>query len=178
MPLAPLVKPALFALLGLNAVAYAIFGRSTEMLDAAAWFTLLVLFELETRGPRWTRIRHNIVALVMLRLSAAGAIAWAAAGFVREHEWLDAANAWLWIGVVMLLELEVRAPALVARNRGTAIAAAITLYGALAVVAAAWLMQGEWLDGYDALLWIAAFAMLERDLLGRLPGAPAVLARK
>lgn len=165
------IKAALLALLGLNAAVYAATGRVTETLDAVAWFALLLLFGLETHAPQWTRRPRNTLALDSLRLLAAGAIAWAAAAFVREHEWLDAANAWLWIGVVILLELEVRQPALIACYRRTAMAAATALYGGLAVIAVAWLAQGEWFDGYDAVLWIAAFVLLEMDLLRRLPGA-------
>ncbi len=172
------IKAVLLALLGLNAAVYASTGRVTETLDAVAWFVLLLLFELETRCPQWTRMRRNTLVLDGLRLLAAGAIAWAATAFVREREWLDAANAWLWIGVIILLELEVRQPALIARCRRVAMAAAIALYGGLAVIAAAWLIQGEWFDGYDAVLWIAAFAMLELDLLGRIPGAPGPAPEK
>jgi hypothetical protein len=159
------IKAVLLALLGLNAAVYASTGRVTETLDAVAWFVLLLLFELETRCPQWTRMGRNALVLDGLRLLAAGAIAWAATAFVRER-------AWLWIGVIIRLELEVRKPALIVRCRGVAMTAAIALYGGLAVIAAAWLIQGEWFDGYDAVLWIAAFALLELDLLGRIPGAP------
>ena len=165
----PPVKPALFALLGVNALVYALNGRDTETVDAAAWFALLLLFELEMRWPQWAAQRRNAFIMMGLRLLAAGAIAWAAITFVREREWLDAVNAWLWIGVVVVLELEVRAPALVTRHRKVVVAASVTLCLALTALAAIWLAQGEWFDGYDALLWIAAFALLELDLLGRLP---------
>lgn len=163
------VKPALFVLLGINALVYALNGRGTETVDAAAWFALLLLFELEMRWPQQAARQHNAAIMMGLRLLAAGAIGWAAITFVREREWLDAVNAWLWIGVVVVLELEVRAPALIVRYRTIAVAASITLYAALTVVAAIWLVRGEWFDGYDALLWIAAFVLLELDLLGRLP---------
>jgi len=165
MPRAFPVKPLLFALLGLNAVIYAAIGRSAEMLDAAAWFALLVLFELETRFPHWTRLPHNVIVLQLLRLAAAAGILWTAVTFVSEGERLDAMNAWLWIGVVAVLELEVRAPAWFACHRKIAGRLSVALYGALAVVAVAWLLNGEWFDGYDAVLWIAAFALLEMELL-------------
>lgn len=171
MPRSSLIKAALLLLLGINAAIYAATGRGTEILDAVAWFALLLLFEFESRSPQWTRRSRNALLLDGLRLLAASAIAWAAMAFVREHEWLDAANAWLWIGVVILLELQVRQPALIARYRRAAMAATTALYGGLAVIAVAWLAQGEWFDGYDAVLWIAAFVLVELDLLGRIPGA-------
>lgn len=167
---AHIVRPALFALLAVNAAIYATMGRLAEGLDAIAWFALLVLFELETRWPDWTRRARNAAALDLLRLIAAASIAFAAAIFLREGEWLDALNAWLWIGVVAVLELEVRAPALIARHRRAVNRASMALYAALAAVALAWLAQGQWFDGYDAVLWIAAFALIEMDLLSATAG--------
>lgn len=159
------IKPAIFTLLAINAGFYATTGRFSEGLDAFAWFALLALFEIETRCPRWTQIPRNAVTLDLLRLIAAAGVAIAAFSFIREQEWLDAGNSWLWIGVVAVLELQVRAPQLVTRHRRAFTAVSLTLYGALAVVALVWLIRGEWLDGYDALLWIAAFALIEMDLL-------------
>ena len=159
------LKPALFALLAVNAAVYAVNGRLSEGLDALAWFVLLALFEAEARFPHWTRRRQIAVMLDLLRLAAAVAIAVAAFAFVREGEWLDAANAWLWIGVVAVLELEVRARDRVTRQRRIFATVSVALYGALAGVALAWLAQGYWFDGYDAVLWIAAFALIEMDLL-------------
>lgn len=160
-----ILKPAIFALLAANALIYATAGRASEGIDALAWFALLVLFEIETRYPRWTHIGRNAVALDLLRLIAAAGIAISALAFVRESEWLDALNAWLWIGVVAVLELEVRAPLLAARHRRLATGLSVMLYGALGAVASTWFAQGEWFDGYDAVLWIAAFALIEMDLL-------------
>lgn len=164
------IRLAIFALLAINAVIYAAAGRAAEGIDALAWIALLVLFEIEARCPRWTHPARNAATLGLLRLVAAAAIAIAALTFVREEEWLDATNAWLWIGVVAILELEVRAPSLVVRFRRTVTALSIALYAALAAVALVWLAHGEWFDGYDAVLWIAAFALIELDLL-RLPTA-------
>lgn len=165
------IKPALFALLAINAGIYAIAGRFSEGLDALAWFALLVLFDIETRCPRWTRIPRHAIALDVLRLLAACGVATAAVSFIHERQWLDAANAWLWIGVVALLELQVRAPHLATRLRKAGTACSLILYGALAGIATLWLVRGDWLNGYDAVLWIAAFALIEMDLL-RLAGAP------
>ena len=159
------IKPAIFALLAINAGIYATTGRFSEGLDAFAWFALLALFEIETRSPRWTRIPRNAIALDLLRLLAAAGVAIAAFSFIRESEWLDAANAWLWIGIVAVLELQLRAPLFVTRHRSAFTSTSLILYGALAAVALIWLVRGEWLDGYDALLWIAAFALIEMDLL-------------
>ncbi len=167
---------AIFTLLAANAAIYAATGRVSETVDALAWFVLLTLFFVETRCPQWTRVPRNAIALDLLRLIAAAAILWAAISFVREREWLDALNAWLWIGVVAVLELEVRTPAWIQRQRRQIIALSAALYTMLAGIAVAWLLQGEWFDGYDAVLWIVAFALLEQDLLRRNSANPSAAA--
>lgn len=161
------VPIAIFTLLAVNAAIYAATGRASETIDALAWFVLLALFFVETRCPQWTRAPRNAGKLKLLHLIAGAAILWAAIAFVHEREWLDALNAWLWIGVVTVLELEVRAPAWIRPQRWLVIACSAALYAALAGIAVAWLLQGEWFDGYDAALWIAAFSLLELDLLQR-----------
>ena len=158
------VRPLLFLLLAVNAAVYATTGRLSEGLDALAWYLLLVLFGLEARYPHWTRRPRIAQALGLLRALAAIAVVIAAASYLQEREWLDATNALLWIGIVLVLELEVRAPAIVAQHRGAYTLSSFLLYAALAAVALTWLLRGEWLDGYDALLWIAAFALIELDL--------------
>jgi hypothetical protein len=164
----PAVTAAIVVLLGVNTGLHLRDGRVSEGLDALAWFVLLLLFLLETRRPPVAAGRPAVtLAFRLLRLAAAGAILVAAVSFLRESEWLDAVNAWLWIGVVLLIETEIRAPQWIGRHRRGTIAAAVLLHASLAVVAAIWLAQGAWFDAWDAALWIAAFAALELDLLKR-----------
>ena len=54
-----------------------------------------------------------------LRLVAAAAVLAAAAGYVREREWLDAINAGLWIAIVIMFEWQVRFPATVGQAAGS-----------------------------------------------------------
>lgn len=166
------VTIAIFTLLAVNAAIYAATGRVSETIDALAWFILLALFLAEGRCPQWTRVPRNAVVLKLLHLMTAAAILWAAIAFLREREWLDALNAWLWIGVVAVLELEVRAPARIKQQRRLIITLSALLYAALGGIALVWLLQGEWFDGYDAVLWIIAFALLEQDLLRRNSANP------
>lgn len=166
----PAVTVAIVVLLGVNTALHLFDGRTSEGLDALAWFVLLLLFLLETRrSPAATGRPAVTSAFALLRVAAAGAILIAAISFLREREWLDAVNAWLWIGVVLLIETEIRAPQWIARHRRGTIAAAVLLYASLAVVATAWLLQGAWFDAWDAALWLAAFAGLELNLLKRPP---------
>jgi len=159
------IRWGLFFLLAVNAAIYAFFGRLSETLDTVAWYVLLVLFEIEARRPpeNWpTFLRRT---LTILRLAATAGIMAAAAAYFREQEWLDALNVLLWIGVVAVLEIEVRLTRQSDRFRRLLLAVSYALYTGLALVAAAWLVRGDWFDAYDALLWIAAFALIEMNLL-------------
>jgi hypothetical protein len=160
-----LFKAAAFVLLAANLALYALLGRPNELVDAAAWIVLLALFEIET--AHGARLSARQVRLIhFLRLPAAAGVLAAAAGYLLESEWLDAANAWLWLAVVALLEIEVRAPQAVGRRREPFLVAVVVLYSALLLLVPAWLWQGEWLDAWDATLWLAAFFAIELNVLG------------
>lgn len=166
-------KAVVFALLGTNLVLFHFFGTATQALDTAAWLILLVLFEIETAGrvrlAGWRR-----PALRALRLAAGAAVVAAAVAYVLEEAWLDAANAWLWVAVVALLEIEVRVPLGSGARRESFLIAATVLYSALLVLVPVWAWRGEWLDAWDAALWLAAFFAIELDVLGRQSGYPAI----
>ena len=86
-------------------------------------------------------------------------------GYIIEGDALDALNTGLWIAVVCLLEFEVRRPQAVARARMAFVGFAGVIYGGLALLVFVWAWRGEWLDAYDALLWLIAFAAIEMDML-------------
>lgn len=151
------------ALLACNTVYYIFAGRASEALDSAAWYALLILFTLESK--RSVRGAGILAMVHSARIVAAAAVGAAAIGYVIEREWLDAANIFLWIAVVVLLEIEVRHPAAIAQRRTLFTRAATTLYAALAVLVAIWLARGDWMDAWDAALWLAAFGILELDVL-------------
>jgi hypothetical protein len=167
-------KLAIFALLVVNTLVYTARGTPGEALDSIAWYTLLLLFELETARAGWLSTRRSLTAVHTLRLAAAAAILVAAAGYLYERAWLDAMNAWLWIVLVVLLEIEVRYAQPVTRHRARFVGATTAVYSGLAMVALAWAWRGEWFDAYDALLWLTAFATIEMNLLrARPPSARA-----
>ena len=164
-------KAGLFALLACNAVAYITTGTLSEALDSVAWLVLLALFELETGFGWGARGGWTAGAIRGARLLAAATVAAAAAGYVREEEWLDAINVALWIAIVIMLEAQIRFPAMAARLRTALAVAAGVLYAGLGAVAVAWMWQGVWFDAYDALLWLAALVVVEMNILRRLPGS-------
>jgi len=159
------LQAALLLLLACNTAYYIIAGRFSEALESVAWYALLILFLLET-----TRARRGASLLALrvnhgLRLAATLAITLSAVFYVAEKEWLDAANLLLWISVVALLELEIRRPAAVAAHRNLFTRTAALLYAALGALALVWLTRGEWMDAWDAVLWLSAFGALELDVL-------------
>jgi len=159
------IKAAVFALLVLNAGIYLASGTFSDGLDSIAWLTLLALFELETGLAPILRTGPAVAIVHAIRLICVAAIGIAAAGYLYNSEWLDAANSGLWIAVVALLEVGVRRPAAVAAQRARFTAAAAMLYAGLLAVILAWLWRGEWFDAYDAALWLVGFATIEMNVL-------------
>ncbi len=109
--------------------------------------------------------RRAMAVIRGLRLVAAAAVGATAIGYAWQTEWLDAVNTMLWIAVVVLLESEVRNPDAVARHPTWFKATAAVLYAGLGALVLVWAWRGAWFDAYDALLWLAAFAMIEMDVL-------------
>ena len=100
-----------------------------------------------------------------LRLVAAAAVVAAAVGYIREREWIDAINTGLWIAIVVMFEWQVRFPAAAGRWRWAVKTSATALYAGLGALVAIWLWRGEWMEAYDALLWLAALVVIELNIL-------------
>lgn len=165
-------KWLMYTLLAGDVVLYALFGRLTELVDTTAWLVLLMLFEWETGGwplpMRWRSSLHGVRAIAAL------AVLVACVGYALERQWLDFANEMVWLGVVALLELEVRLPAGAVRLHRGRHACAAVLYVTLVGFLLAWAIQGAtgpeplhaWLDAWDALLWLSAFVVIELNVFG------------
>lgn len=167
-------KWAVYALLAGNVALFARHGTANETLDTAAWLVLLLLFEWETGGWSLSAVQRRIAHGA--RGIAAIAVVWACLAYWLAREWLDFANATAWLGVVLVLELGVRARASRAWFHRVRRACAALLYAALAGFALAWLASGiaggepgAWLDAWDALLWLLAFAAIELNVFGLDP---------
>lgn len=168
------LRRAVFALLACNTLYYLYTGPLSKLLDAVAWFVLLILYALEAGDPRHIAEGYTGMALRALRLAAATGVCGAGFGYIIEQNSLDAINTGLWIAVVALLEFEVRRPLDVARYHIWFTASAATLYTALAGLVLAWAWRGAWLDAYDALLWLVAFVTIETDMLKKPARRPVV----
>lgn len=85
----------------------------------------------------------------------------------RRLAWVDVINAGVWILVVVVLEIEVRL-----QLRGKLSASILrvnkytksVLYGVLFLAAAYWGVAGDFLDFWDASLWLFAFIFIEMNV--------------
>jgi hypothetical protein len=163
-------------LLTAKAVYFAIAGSVSEAIDAAAWLTLLVLFLAETTHRAQLGNARWRLALRVLRLLAAAGVFVATAGYVFEDDKLDAVNAALWIFVVILLETELRWPAVVAASPRVFKTLAGAAFAGLGLLVLIWGWHRMWFDVYDAALWLIAFGLIELDLTKRSTATAQAIA--
>ncbi|MEE4301435.1 MAG: hypothetical protein V2J24_18500 [Pseudomonadales bacterium] len=142
-----------------------------EAKDSLAWVLLLLLFEWETRRLAAKRLEARARQLLHAGRAFAyfvivgAAIEYSSEAFRREWGDLDAWNAWTWIAVTVLLEAELWIPHRYGRMGWLLRNGAKTLlYGALVTYALRWGLEGQWLDGYDASLWILCFFVIELNV--------------
>ncbi|HLT91926.1 MAG TPA: hypothetical protein VKZ85_13395 [Woeseiaceae bacterium] len=90
---------------------------------------------------------------------------------IRLLAWVDVVNSGVWLLVVGLLELDVR---LQANDRlaGTLLMASngakYVLYSILLLAAVYWGVAGDFVDFWDAFLWLVAFFFIEMNVVERL----------
>lgn len=86
---------------------------------------------------------------------------------IRYLAWLDVINAAVWLLVVLVLEIDVR---LQERNHfeGVALKASnatkVVLYSLLLLAAIYWGFKGDFVDFWDAFLWLVAFVFIELNV--------------
>jgi hypothetical protein len=81
--------------------------------------------------------------------------------------WVDVINAATWILVVLVLEADVQLQLRGAYIRRALLASKISkvlLYGILFLAAVYWGFEGDFLDFWDAFLWLFAFFFIEQNL--------------
>lgn len=86
---------------------------------------------------------------------------------IRNLAWVDVINSAVWLLVVLVLEIDVR---LQERNRfeGAALwisnASKFVLYFTLLLAAIYWGIKGDFVDFWDAFLWLVAFIFIELNV--------------
>ena len=160
----PRYKIVILLLLVANAILYSIVGTFGNALDAVAWLILLVLFELETEFGWHETVKRSTAIIHWARIAAIVGASVASLTYVANMEWVETVNSLLWVAVIVMLEWEVRFPRVVAAGKKTFVAATAALYIWLVALIPVWAWRGEWLDAYDAVLWIVAYATIELDV--------------
>ena len=106
-----------------------------------------------------TFVRFDEVAAVVDKPGLAG---------IHFLAMVDVVNAGVWLLVVLLLEADVR---LQERNRFEGMAlylstvAKFILYSLLAFAVVAWMITGDFVDWWDAFLWLVAFVFIELNVV-------------
>lgn len=157
----PASKLLILSLLTLNAVIYAVVDTLTTAVDAGTWLILLVIYELEANSNNlpfsesvMEYIRNGLIAVIVLVFFS----------YWHDSEWVDVSNSLLWFALIAVMELEVRRPAVVMNHANLFWMLTILIFTGLIAMAGIWLWQRAWLDAYDAVLWIVAFAWIEVDI--------------
>ncbi len=149
-------------------------------IDTAAWVVLLLMFELETCVLEDEHFTRPVMWFLHgLRVFCYGFIVYAFYGYIAilfslegqkdiiALAWVDVINAGAWLLVVIVLEIDVR---LQERNRyeGAVLYASnalkAVLYTLLLVAAIYWGISGDFVDFWDAFLWLVAFVFIELNV--------------
>jgi hypothetical protein len=160
-----LFKWTVYGLLCFNLVLLIREEINSEVFDQIGWLILLGVFEWEsTTLGRDYRPREKLL-LFGLQAVAYVIVVGAWIGYFFEGAWPEFINATLWLGVVVMLLLDVHRPSHYgsapwrARN-----AVKGGLYLGLVACAVYWAIDGDLLDFYDATLWIVCFAVVELNI--------------
>jgi hypothetical protein len=101
---------------------------------------------------------------------------------IRRLAWVDVINSGVWLLVVALLEFDVRLQEkdlLAGAVRTFSNAAKYVLYSILLLAAVYWGVAGDFVDFWDAFLWLVAFFFIELNVVERIEadaGGPEPLA--
>lgn len=86
---------------------------------------------------------------------------------IRRLAWIDVINAAVWLLVVLVLEIDVRLQEH-DRLEGWALRAStsakVFLYSVLLLAAVYWGLKGDFVDFWDAFLWLVAFVFIELNI--------------
>ena len=155
------LRLTILVLLTLNSLLYALIGNLISAIDSFAWLALLLSFELETAaaplpfdGNRLHQIRNGLIAAIVI----------VTLGYLFTGDLLNLINSGLWLGLLALLEIEVRDSNKLMENRMKFVAASFVIFTGLIAMVVVWGWIGSWLDAFNAGLWIFAFALIEIDI--------------
>lgn len=159
-------KYTIFGVLVIDMLIYLWGSTLNEALDSVGWLLLLGTFEYESAS-----LEHDYdspwekYALMAMQTLGYGITLKVTITYGLHHEWLDLANSFLWLMVCATIAYDIYAPGEFGsgewRLRN---AIKMALYMALVACAVTWGVEGEWLDFFDACLWIVCFAVVELNI--------------
>jgi hypothetical protein len=148
-------------LLTINAMFYALIDSFINTLDAFAWLGFLLSCELETatyvspfREETLQKIRNGLIILIVLLTFA----------YLFTGDLLGLLDSILWLGLVALLEFEIRAPQMMLENKKKYWLASLGVFSGLLIMLGIYAWNGSFLDAYNQFLWIFAFTLVEVDI--------------
>lgn len=156
------LKLAILSLLTLNTAIFMLIGGFISAADSLVWLLLLVSYEMEAYTVNLPISNHAMHQLRNILVCFIAVIFFA---YLLQGDVLAGINALLWFGLLILLELETLKPDWKQANQIAYWAATGLVFIGLLTLVLLWASFGDWLSAYDALLWIAAFAIVEADLL-------------
>ncbi|MCB8882360.1 hypothetical protein ACELLULO517_19085 [Acidisoma cellulosilytica] len=159
-------KYTIFAALIVDLLVYFFAETLNEAMDSFGWLLLLGVFQYES-----STLRQNYVGawekwlLIAVQTIGYGIAIQSTVTYGMDHEWLDLANATLWLLVCASLAYDIYVPGdfdgLEWRIRNCV---KIVLYVGLVACAATWGAAQEWLDCLDACLWLLCFGLVELNV--------------
>lgn len=163
----------IYSLLLFNVILFFLDEASIGGIDSLAWIVLLLLFELETSKINKDNSFANkqyvfqflrIIAYILIAYST---YEYANHKYIQEYGYLDLISSLIWIIVSILIEYEI-----FYEKKFHKIAIhfivffKIGLYLGLFVISFLRGLYGDFLDFYDAVLWIICFFFIELNILG------------
>ncbi|MGD0961822.1 MAG: hypothetical protein ABSB19_18585 [Methylomonas sp.] len=158
----PKIKLLILSLLSIDIFIYALADSLLSALDALAWVGLLILYDLEAEAIPVTITKTTLHGCRIALIALVVAVFFS---YWYSKAWLDVGNALLWFALIAMLEFEMRFPGKVAEFKKHLRFSMLVVFAGLIVMALVLLLKSYWLDAYDAILWILAFALLEVDII-------------
>ena len=159
-------KYTIFSALIIDLLIYAVTEPLNDALDSFGWLLLLGAFQYEASSLRqdylgaWEKWLLGAVQTVGYGIAIKTTVTYG-----LNHEWLDLANATLWLLVCASLAYDIYMPGdfdgAEWRIRN---GVKMTLYMGLVACAVTWGVEAEWLDCLDATLWLLCFGLIELNI--------------
>jgi len=159
-------KLAVYGLLLFDTGLLYVHGSWREVLEQSGWLMILAAFEAESRGLGALGAGRMARPLIGLELAGYSVAVFCWAAYAQAGEWLNLANATLWLLVAAAIARDLHRPGRRAapgwwpRNMVKA-----GLYAGIIGIALSWGLAGDWLDAWDAVLWLLCFFVIELKLL-------------